>query len=179
MRSDTFTASADQMADLGVVLAVGMVLRVELVVRLSPPALQQNPLVGAAADTGRVSAVLHVPLAIALAIARYRLWAIDSLIHRTLVYGMLTASVVGLYVLLVGTLGTLLSGHSDVFIYSFLQRGWTREIEPVLSEAQACPEGTPGAPPDSVRPAVAQRAPRPAYVWSNCCEGCFSSARGR
>ncbi|WP_165423794.1 GAF domain-containing sensor histidine kinase [Ktedonosporobacter rubrisoli] len=51
---------------------------------------------------------LCVPLAIGIAILRYHLWAIEGLVNRALVYGMLTAAVIGIYVLLVGGLGNLL-----------------------------------------------------------------------
>ncbi len=51
---------------------------------------------------------LFGPLCFAIAILRYRLWDIDIIINRTLVYGMLTASIVAIYALIVGGLGTLL-----------------------------------------------------------------------
>ncbi len=64
--------------------------------------------------------VLPYPLVLPIAILRYRLFDIDVLINRTLVYGILTASVVGVYVLVVSTLGTLLhtSGSSALAPWS-------------------------------------------------------------
>ena len=51
--------------------------------------------------------VLPVPLALAAAILRHRLFDIDVLLNRTLVYGSLTAGVIAVYVLIVGYLGML------------------------------------------------------------------------
>ena len=45
---------------------------------------------------------------------RYRLWEMDLLINRTLVYGLLTILVVGLYVLVVSIPGTLLHTYGNV-----------------------------------------------------------------
>jgi signal transduction histidine kinase len=53
------------------------------------------------------SALLLIPLSIGIAVLRYRLFDIDILMNRTLVYGTLTVSVVGIYVLVVGYLSVL------------------------------------------------------------------------
>jgi signal transduction histidine kinase len=60
--------------------------------------------------------LLLVPLSIGVAILRYRLWDVDLVINRTLVYGALTASVVGLYVLVVGGLGVLLRVQGNLLV---------------------------------------------------------------
>jgi hypothetical protein len=51
-----------------------------------------------------------IPLTIGIAVLRYRLWDIDVLINRTLVYGTLTALLAFIYVGLVLTLQFLLRG---------------------------------------------------------------------
>ncbi len=63
-----------------------------------------------------VFAFLLVPISIAFAILRHRLSDIDILINRALVYGGLTASVVGLYVLVVGGLGALLQACGNLLV---------------------------------------------------------------
>jgi signal transduction histidine kinase len=76
----------------------------------------QDELVGLARDVALMLFMLVIPLSIAFAVLRYRLWDIDALINRTLVYGALTASVVGLYVLAVGALGALLQTPGNLLI---------------------------------------------------------------
>jgi hypothetical protein len=54
-----------------------------------------------------------VPLAVGFAILRYRLYDIDRLINRTLVYGLLTAILGGVYAAIVLVLGQLFGGIGD------------------------------------------------------------------
>jgi signal transduction histidine kinase len=59
--------------------------------------------------------LLLIPLSIGVAILKYRLYDIDLIINRTLVYGVLTASIVGVYVVIVGGLAELLHTRGSLF----------------------------------------------------------------
>src|SRR6266699_583366 len=61
-------------------------------------------------------AFLVIPGTIGFAVLRYRLWDIDLIINRTLVYGLLTLSVLGLYILVVVGLGTVFSALGNLFL---------------------------------------------------------------
>jgi signal transduction histidine kinase len=60
--------------------------------------------------------LLLIPVSVGFAILRYRLWDIDIIIKRTLVYGLLTAFVIGIYVLVVGYLGAIFHTRSSLVI---------------------------------------------------------------
>lgn len=60
--------------------------------------------------------ILLIPLSIGVAILRYRLWDIDIVINRTLVYSSLTAIVAGLYVLVVGGIGALFRAEGNLLL---------------------------------------------------------------
>jgi hypothetical protein len=51
-----------------------------------------------------------IPTAVGIAILRYRLYDIDRIINRTLVYGLLTAILAGVYAAVVLVLGQLFGG---------------------------------------------------------------------
>ena len=77
---------------------------------------QFGPLYSLAIQTGLFGSLLLVPLSIGVAILRYRLWDVDVVINRTLVYGALSATVVSLYTLIVVALGELLQARADLAV---------------------------------------------------------------
>ncbi|WP_448625077.1 sensor histidine kinase [Geodermatophilus sp. URMC 64] len=60
--------------------------------------------------------LIALPVAVAVAVLRYRLDGIDVVLDRTLVYAGLTAVVVAVYVLVVGWLGGLLHRQDDLVV---------------------------------------------------------------
>ena len=73
------------------------------------------------------------PIAIAAAILRYRLFDIDVIINRALVYIALTAIILGIYVLMVGYLGGLVAAENSPLI-SLLTTGLVAVIFQPLRE---------------------------------------------
>jgi signal transduction histidine kinase len=69
-------------------------------------------ILAAFADLG----IALIPLSLAVALLRHGLFDVDALIGRTLVYGALTVSVVVVYVLLVGYLGSLFRTEDNLLI---------------------------------------------------------------
>jgi len=59
---------------------------------------------------------LLLPVSIVFAIQRYRLWDINILINRALVYGTLTTFIIVIYILVVGVLGTTIQGRGNLLV---------------------------------------------------------------
>ncbi|MDQ6695126.1 MAG: GAF domain-containing sensor histidine kinase, partial [Chloroflexota bacterium] len=81
-----------------------------------PPLSQPGSLYGLAIIGLGYLATPCLALAFGVAMLRYRLWEIDQLINRTLVYGFLTVLVVGAYILMVSIPGALMHTSSNALI---------------------------------------------------------------
>ncbi|HKY54964.1 MAG TPA: hypothetical protein VJM08_11690, partial [Anaerolineales bacterium] len=74
-----------------------------------------SPLITILQEVGPVVQIAF-PLCTAIAILRYRLFDINLIINRALVYGTLTLLVIGLYIFVVGYVGTLFSMENNLGI---------------------------------------------------------------
>lgn len=117
-----------------------------------------------------------IVIAVAFAVFKYRLYDIDLLINRTLVYGTLTGSVVAIYALLVGALGILFQTQGNVIVALLatglvavlfqplrerLQRGVNRLIygerdDPVEALSRLGRRLETAVPPDQVLPTLVE-----------------------
>jgi signal transduction histidine kinase len=87
----------------GVVLLLAVI-----VIQLLIPALQNSPLIPLAAA--------FLPVAIGIGVLRYRLYDIDLIINKALVYGGLAAVITALYVLMVVGIGALIGSNQRLLL---------------------------------------------------------------
>jgi signal transduction histidine kinase len=105
-----------------VVFGIAMGLAIFLIVNIVVSATVPVPTSAGELSTLMVGAVLMygalllIPLSIGIAMLRHQLFDVDVLINRALVYGALTACVIGLYVLVVGYLGVLFRTNGNLAI---------------------------------------------------------------
>ncbi len=138
-------------------------------------AIADEVIVNAGIALGQV-AVAGMVIAVAFAIFKYRLYDVDLLINRTLVYGTLTACVVGLYVLTVGALGMFFQTQGNLIIAllatglvaflfqplrEWLQRGVNRLIygerdDPIEALSRLGESLETALPPEQVLPALVE-----------------------
>ncbi len=125
----------------GISIGLGGFLVLTTFTAFFPSFVPQGPLADLIIGTALYLFLLLFPLSIGVAILRSHLFDIDLIINRTLVYGILTVSIVGLYVLVVGYLGALFGTSGNLLISlvatgliaalfqplrAFLQRGVNR-----------------------------------------------------
>jgi len=91
-----------------------LVVGIPITTLVVPPSLQNNPVLGSLNPIFQV-ALLLIAIFLAIAVLRARLWDIDTLINKALVYGSLTALLAAVYAgLIIGleSLVGLISGQS-------------------------------------------------------------------
>jgi two-component system NarL family sensor kinase len=97
-------------------MAMVMLLSIPYVLRTQIPPNEPIPWWAPASEALWFFSFILPPATLALAVLRHRLWDIDVLINRTLVYGALTSGVVGLYVLSVGGLSLLFQANGGLLV---------------------------------------------------------------
>jgi signal transduction histidine kinase len=100
----------------GVTIAITVFLSLNIAAMLLPPAVERSPIATLVSQPAYYVGMSLIPLSIGIAIFRTQLWDIDLLINRTLVYGALTASVAGIYILIVGYFGALFQTSGNLLI---------------------------------------------------------------
>jgi signal transduction histidine kinase len=110
-------------------LLVGLsVLIVALVIQLIVPALQNSPLLPLAAAS--------LPVAIGIAVLRYRLYDIDLIINKALVYGGLAAVITVVYVLVVINIGAMVGGSRRLWLSLLTTAVIAVAFQPLRDRAQ-------------------------------------------
>jgi signal transduction histidine kinase len=100
----------------GVVAMAGGLAIAALAGSIVPALTQPNTPGDAIIGVVTMVSALCLPASIAVAMLRYRLWDVDNLLNRTLVYGALTACVIAIYVVVVGYLGALFRTGGNLLI---------------------------------------------------------------
>ncbi|MCB9437342.1 MAG: histidine kinase [Anaerolineales bacterium] len=95
-----------------------------------------NPLSEEASIIATDFTIAGIVVATGIAILRYRLWDIDIVINRTLVYGSLTTLILGMYVLIVGSLGSLFQNRGSLPLSLFATGIVAMSFQPLRQHLQ-------------------------------------------
>lgn len=97
-------------------LAISLIVSIPYVILQNLPVGAPQPWWSPLSQLGWFISLMFLPLTFTIAILRYRLWDIDILISRTIVYGVLTTIVIGLYILIVGGFSELFQSNGNLFV---------------------------------------------------------------
>jgi len=107
----------------GTAIGVGGYIVTRLITLLLPDPYGRDLLINLALLVVSSFFMLLLPISISIAVLRYRLWDINPIINRTLVYGALSASTIAFYVFAVGFFSNYFQQSKANFIFSFLATG--------------------------------------------------------
>jgi signal transduction histidine kinase len=107
----------------GTVVGVGGFVITRLLTLLLSEPNGRDLLINISLLWGSTLFMLLLPISIGIAVLRYRLWDINPIINRTLVYGALSASTIAFYIIAVGFFSNFFQQSRANFILSFLATG--------------------------------------------------------
>ncbi|MGF7034362.1 signal transduction histidine kinase [Paenibacillus mucilaginosus] len=114
--SDVLERQQTKWVVFGLSLAVAGLLGITAVFLVFEEAILLDPVKTFVVDTGIYFSMTLIPATMLIALLRHRLWDIDPLVTRTLVYGALTVSVVAVYIGSVWYIGTILHTSAQWFV---------------------------------------------------------------
>ena len=107
----------------GTAIGVGGYIITRLLTLLLPDPTGRDLLVNLVLFFTSTLLMLLLPISISIAVLRYRLWDINPIINRALVYGALSASTIAFYIFAVGFFSNYFQQRQANFILSFLATG--------------------------------------------------------
>jgi len=109
-------------------MAAAALLLVSFGLQVGVPAFQNDYLIPLVAPA--------LPIAVGIAILRYRLYDIDFIINKTLVYGGLAAVITGVYILIVINIGALIGGSQRLWLSLLSTAVIALAFQPLRQRAQ-------------------------------------------
>lgn len=120
--TDLVTRQQAKWVVYGVAAAIIIFFLIALPVSLGVSIAQGTPY-GLFFITGMTLAFLLIPFSIGIAVMRFRLWDIDPLINRTIVYGALSFLTILFYILTIGAFAYYIRNAQTNLIVSFIATG--------------------------------------------------------
>ncbi|RUS47350.1 histidine kinase [Cohnella sp. AR92] len=104
---DALERQQTKWAVFGMAVAVSGLLLISMIHIFQDELLQNNPLYLYFSDVVLLTCMMAIPVALLLALMRRRLWDIDPIVNRTLLYGSLSAFVIVIYIVVVWYIGLI------------------------------------------------------------------------